>query len=119
MRKLQGAAKLRLILCLIDVVSLVILPLSLTLQDDPLQTIRELTRLTFINHFTLIIAKSTIEAAKYLESFKSLEHKPPDVIMERIDADPLSKFTDAITSIKSVNKTDVVTLASNFGVRHE
>jgi len=55
------------------------------------------------------------EAARYLETYKAFEHKPPDMIMERVEDDYISKLTHCLTQVRSVNKTDVLTLASNFG----
>jgi Helix-hairpin-helix domain len=43
------------------------------------------------------------------------EHKPPDVIKERISDDYLSQLNNVLTSVRGVNKTDVMTLTSNFG----
>ena len=88
---------------------------------------------------------STEEAGRYLETFKAYEHKPADMIKGRVNPDYMSQvqvrhpqkkggragrsralhwggrhvgqLTDTLTSIRSVNKTDVVTLASTFGVR--
>ena len=39
------------------------------------------------------------------------------MIKERVDDDYMSRLTNVLTSIKGVNKTDVVTLASSCGVR--
>ncbi|KAG5456082.1 MAG: hypothetical protein BJ554DRAFT_4278, partial [Olpidium bornovanus] len=63
-------------------------------------------------------AASNEEAGRYLETFKSFEHKPPDLIRERVDEKEgyLGRLAAVLTSVKSVNKTDVVTLASHFGV---
>lgn len=38
------------------------------------------------------------------------------MIRERVNDDYMSHLTSALTSIKGVNKTDVITLATNFGV---
>ena len=35
--------------------------------------------------------------------------------MKQSDPDPYSKLIDALTSVKSVNKTDAVTLLTTFG----
>jgi DNA excision repair protein ERCC-1 len=56
------------------------------------------------------------EAALYLSTFKQYEHKPPDIIKERVDKDYPSILRSALTSIKGINKTDVQTLRSNCGV---
>ncbi|KAG8934547.1 ssDNA endonuclease and repair protein rad10 [Tulasnella sp. 418] len=48
-------------------------------------------------------------------TYKAYEHKPPDMIKERVDKDYSSILRSALTSIKGVNKTDVVTMQTNFG----
>lgn len=58
----------------------------------------------------------TAEAGRYLEIYKTFERKPPDMIKERVENDHMSHLSAALTSVKGVNKTDVLTLASNFGV---
>lgn len=50
------------------------------------------------------------ECARYLETFKQYEHRPPDSIHERVEGDYMSKLTNALTAVRGVNKTDVVTL---------
>jgi DNA excision repair protein ERCC-1 len=42
------------------------------------------------------------------------ENKSPDMIMEKSNPDPHSKLVDTLTTVKSVNKTDAVTLLVNF-----
>ncbi|KAJ3039717.1 ssDNA endonuclease and repair protein rad10 [Rhizophlyctis rosea] len=93
---------IRVLLCLVDI-------------TDHQQSLRDLTRVCLYNNLTLVLSWSPEEAGRYLETFKAYEHKPPDLIKERIEGDYLSKLTDSLTQIKSVNKTDVVTLASTFG----
>lgn len=63
------------------------------------------------------ISPSAQEVGKYLETYKSFERKPPDMIKERVDEDHMSRLNNVLTTIKGVNRTDVVTLASNYGVR--
>lgn len=58
------------------------------------------------------------EAAQYIMTYKAYENKPPTMIKERIDQDYNSILRNALTSIKGVNKTDVVTLRTTFGVCH-
>ncbi|KAF8955912.1 ssDNA endonuclease and repair protein rad10 [Entomortierella lignicola] len=93
---------LRVLLVLVDV-------------DTHQQAIRELTRVAMINDFTIVCAWSNEEAARYIETYKAYENKAPDAIKERVDNDYLSKLTDCLTQIQTVNKTDVVTLSSTFG----
>lgn len=49
--------------------------------------------------------------------YKQYESKPPDMIKERVDKDYSAILRSALTSIPKVNKTDVETLRSTFGVR--
>jgi DNA excision repair protein ERCC-1 len=57
------------------------------------------------------------DAGHYLSTFKQFEHKPPDLIKERVDKDYNSILRSSLTSISKVNKTDVETLRTSFGVR--
>ncbi|KAJ3030123.1 UNVERIFIED_CONTAM: Excision repair cross-complementation group 1 [Siphonaria sp. JEL0065] len=102
MKMLGTQYSFKLVLCLVDI-------------DDHQQPIRELTKACLFAGFTLFLAWSAEEAGKYLETFKVFEFKPPDLIKERVDEDDFSKLSDCLSQVKSVNKTDVVTLVSNFG----
>ncbi|KIJ40933.1 hypothetical protein M422DRAFT_32048 [Sphaerobolus stellatus SS14] len=81
-------------------------------HQDP---IRELTKTCLINEITVIVAWSNDEAAMYLTTFKKFEHKPPDMIKERVEKDYPAIFRSALTSIKSINKTDAETLRTHCG----
>lgn len=94
--------KTKLVLCFVDV-------------DDNEVALREINRVTLLSDFTLILAWSWLEAARYLETFKAYENKSATIIKEKIEARFLPKANDVLTSIRSVNKTDVVTLLSTFG----
>lgn len=48
--------------------------------------------------------------------YKQYESKSPDMIKERVDKDYDAILRSALTSIPKVNKTDVETLRSTFGV---
>lgn len=60
--------------------------------------------------------ESNDEAGQYIATFKQFEHKPPDLIKERVDKDYDSQLRSALTSINKVNKTDVETLRTSIGV---
>jgi len=87
--------------------------------DDHQSTLREIHRLSFQHNITVILAWSVQEAARYLETYKAYEHKPPDMIRAPKDTSGgdmyMNRLTEALTQIKSVNKTDVLTLATNVG----
>ena len=82
---------------------------------EPHHALKQLMRICILSELTLILAWSHEEAGKILETYKTSESKPPDLIMEKSNPDPHSKLIDALTSVKSVNKTDAVTLLSTFG----
>ncbi|KAE8751702.1 hypothetical protein FOCC_FOCC001550 [Frankliniella occidentalis] len=84
-------------------------------SPDPHHALKHLTRICILANLTLVLAWSAEEAGRILETYKIFEHKPPDLIMERSDSDPHSKLVNALTSIRSINKTDAATLLSTFG----
>ncbi|PFH51542.1 hypothetical protein AMATHDRAFT_142411 [Amanita thiersii Skay4041] len=100
--KLGRAYHLRILLVLCDI-------------SDHRDPIRELTKTCLINNFTVIIAFSSEEAGHYLSIYKQFEHKPPDIIKERVDKDYDSLLRTSLTSIPRVNKTDVETLRTYIG----
>ena len=83
--------------------------------SEPHHALKQLMRICILSELTLILAWSHDEAGKILETYKTSESKPPDLIMEKYNPDPYSKLVDALTSVKSVNKTDAVTLLTTFG----
>ncbi|KAG3119785.1 hypothetical protein PI124_g2084 [Phytophthora idaei] len=91
------------------------LVLSFVDVDDNEVALREINRVALLSGFTLVLAWSWLEAARYLETFKAYENKSATIIKEKVEAEFLPKANDVLTSIRSVNKTDVVTLLSTFG----
>nr|CAG4638006.1 EOG090X0BTB [Chydorus sphaericus] len=81
---------------------------------DPYVPIKDLTKICLLTDMTLLLAWSAEEAGRIIETYKIFERKPPDLIMEKQESNSLSKISDALTSIKSVNRTDAITLLSNF-----
>jgi len=79
------------------------------------ESIKEITKTCIINNVTIMVAWTLEEAGFYLSTFKSFEHKPPDLIRERVDKDFAAMYRASLTSISKVNKTDVETLKTNFG----
>ncbi|GJM91247.1 hypothetical protein PR202_ga07605 [Eleusine coracana subsp. coracana] len=104
MRELQKNFRLRVILCHIDV-------------EDVVKPLHEITRTALLHDCTLLCGWSMEECGWYLEAIKVYENKPADSIKEHMDNDYLSRLTQALTSVRHVNKTDVVTLGSSFGVK--
>ncbi|KAJ1584318.1 hypothetical protein NDA12_002336 [Ustilago hordei] len=100
--KLSNMFTLRILLLLCDV-------------KDHAPAIKELTKTALINNLTLIVAWSAEEAGRYVETYKSFEHKPPDPIKERVPEDYLSQLTNVLTQVRGVNRTDVLTLITRYG----
>ncbi|KAI8979507.1 restriction endonuclease type II-like protein, partial [Mycotypha africana] len=83
--------------------------------EDYHDALREINRMAVLDNWTLILAWSLEEAGRYLETYKYFEHKAPDWIREKVEEEYLPKMTGCLTQVKSVNKTDVLTLLSTFG----
>lgn len=86
---------------------------------DPHHALKHLTRMCILADLTLMLAWNAEDAGKIIETYKIYENKPPDAIMERSDTAPYQKLVNALTSIRSVNKTDATTLLSTFGTLSE
>uniref|UniRef100_A0A670ZG86 DNA excision repair protein ERCC-1 n=1 Tax=Pseudonaja textilis TaxID=8673 RepID=A0A670ZG86_PSETE len=82
---------------------------------DPHQAVKELAKICILADCTLILAWSPEEAGRYLETYKAYEQKPADLLKEKVEQDYLSRVTDCLTSVKSVNKSDTLSLLSTFG----
>lgn len=84
-------------------------------DESNLATLQELNKISFSCDFTLILAWSNAECARYLETFKAYEGKSAASIQEKVETEFLPKLTSVLTNIRSVNKTDVITLMDVFG----
>ncbi|XP_021772996.1 DNA excision repair protein ERCC-1-like [Chenopodium quinoa] len=101
-RELQKNFRLRVVLCHVDV-------------EDVVKPLLEVTRTCLLHDCTLLCAWSLEECGRYLETIKVFENKPADIIQGHMDSDYLSRLNHALTAVRHVNKTDVVTLGSTFG----
>ncbi|CAL1581565.1 unnamed protein product [Knipowitschia caucasica] len=101
LKVLGSAFVLRVLLLLVDV-------------KDPHHALKELARICIMADCTLILSWSPEEAGRYLETYKSYENKPADLLKEQVDKNYLSQVTDCMTTVKSINKTDTMTLLSTF-----
>jgi DNA excision repair protein ERCC-1 len=81
------------------------------------QPIHDINLIAINSGLTLILAWSPEEAARYLETLKAYENKPADLIRERYEDDYLGRVTEVLTSVRTINKTDIMNLLSTFGVR--
>ncbi|XP_050711082.1 DNA excision repair protein ERCC-1-like [Eriocheir sinensis] len=82
---------------------------------DPHHELKQLTKICILADLTLMLAWSPEEAGRIIEVYKIYENKPPDMIMEKQDSNPYSMVIDALTSVRSINRTDAMTLMSTFG----
>lgn len=101
-RELQKNFKLRVVLCHVDV-------------EDVIKPLLEVTKTALLHDCTLLCGWSLEECGRYLETIKVYENKPADLIQGQMDTDYLSRLTHALTTVRHVNKTDVVTLGTTFG----
>lgn len=81
---------------------------------DSEQALLELNKLCFNNEFTLILTWSHLETARYIETFKCYESKSSTSIQEKVETGFAPNLTNVLTSVRSINKTDVTTLMSSF-----
>ncbi|XP_012344973.1 LOW QUALITY PROTEIN: DNA excision repair protein ERCC-1 [Apis florea] len=86
---------------------------------EPHHALKHLTRICILADLTLMLAWNAEDAGKIIETYKIYENKPPDAIMDRSDTAPYQKLVNALTTIRSVNKTDATTLLSTFGTLSE
>eukprot|EP01127_Copromyxa_protea_P013293 TRINITY_DN3565_c0_g1_i3.p1 TRINITY_DN3565_c0_g1~~TRINITY_DN3565_c0_g1_i3.p1 ORF type:complete len:272 (-),score=20.61 TRINITY_DN3565_c0_g1_i3:70-885(-) len=94
--------KNNILLCLVD-------------TPDHRNPLRELNVFAIKKGLTLIVCWSNKEAARYIETYRAYTNKPFDSIKSPATTDFFSQYTDTITSIRSVNSTDAMTLLKNFG----
>lgn len=83
---------------------------------DPQQALKELAKMCILADCTLVLAWSPEEAGRYLETYKAYEQKPADLLMEKLEQDFVSRVTECLTTVKSVNKTDSQTLLTTLGL---
>lgn len=84
-------------------------------MKDPHHALKHLTRICLLADLTLMVAWSPEEAGRIIETYKIYQNKPPDMIMEKQESDPHLKLANALTTVRSINKTDATTLLSTFG----
>lgn len=84
-------------------------------------SLKELTKLAIRASCTLMLAWSPEEAAYYLDTYKSFEEKSPEIIMGKQSGANAGggdvcyqAMIEALSSIKSISKTDAMSLISLF-----
>jgi DNA excision repair protein ERCC-1 len=99
---LQGKYALRIVLVMVDI-------------SNHEESLKELSKTSLINNVTLIATWSSAECARYIELFKTYEHAPPTSIRQHQSNKYSDRMIDFVTTPRSVNKTDAVSLVSQFG----
>eukprot|EP00961_Rhodomonas_salina_P045538 611415-Rhodomonas_salina.1 len=102
MEQLQRGYRLRVLLCHVD-------------SEECHKTLEDVHQAAIVNGWTVILARSPEEAARYLETYQAYEKKQADAIQERVEGDYFSRLTDVLTTIRSVNRTDAATMSSSLG----
>ncbi|KAF2484316.1 restriction endonuclease type II-like protein [Neohortaea acidophila] len=99
---LQGKYALRIVLVMVDI-------------QNHEEALRELSKTSLINNVTLILCWSSQEGGRYLELFKQFEHATPTAIRQHQSPAYSDRMVDFVTTPRSINKTDAVSLVSQFG----
>ncbi len=91
--------------------------------EDCERLLLEITKHCFAYSWTLVCCSSQEEMARYIETLKLFEKKTSESLQERVDEKDLkAKMTEALTHIRSINKTDANLLMQNFssfsGIAH-
>lgn len=74
----------------------------------------EVQRTVILSDWTVFCASSVAEAARYIETFCVYENKPATAIQERVEEGYLPRAVEVLTTIRSINRRDVITLISRF-----
>ncbi|CDR97937.1 -DNA excision repair protein ERCC-1 [Babesia bigemina] len=80
--------------------------------EDPQDTIAELTVITFTLGYRLLLSWSPRESAAVLEALKIDGHKGLEFLNPRLEQPHLQIVQRIIASVKHVNNTDAITIAS-------
>ncbi|KAI9710902.1 MAG: ssDNA endonuclease and repair protein rad10 [Bogoriella megaspora] len=101
-KQLQGRYNLRILLTMVDI-------------QNHEESVKELSKTSLINNVTIVLCWSAQEAGRYLELYKQYEHAAPTSIKAHQATTYADRMTEFITTPRSINKTDAVSLVSSFG----
>jgi len=101
-KNLGGRYNLRIVLVFVDIEN----------HEEPL---KELSKTSLINNVTVILSWRAEEAGRYLELYKNYEHAAPTSIKGIQSTTYSDQLVDFVTVPRGINKTDAVSLVSNFG----
>jgi DNA excision repair protein ERCC-1 len=85
--------------------------------DDNETVLLQLNELCVRHHFTLMLAWSEPEAARYLECYKALCGKDAATFLQKAKGGGgglADQWSDVLTAVKGVNKTDATSLMTQF-----
>lgn len=99
---LQGRYNLRVLLTMVDI-------------GNHEESLKELSKTSLVNNVTVILCWSALEAARYLELYKSYEHANASAIKGIESKGYAEKMQDFVTVPRSINKTDALSLVDAFG----
>ena len=99
--ELKTDFKLRILLVLVDV-------------EDNMATLLFLNKLAVQQNFTLILAWTEEEAARYLESYKALDGNDASIIQRKEKDNFVDQASDFLSGATGVNKTDAASLLTQF-----
>jgi DNA excision repair protein ERCC-1 len=84
-------------------------------MEDHQRPIQEITRAMLVNRCTVVLAWSSLEAARYLETLKAYQSKPVDMLQQKPTGDYTATLHDCLSAIRAINKSDVLTLSTSLG----
>ena len=105
MNAIGSSYSLKILLILIDVL-------------DANHSLKEMIKISALADFALMCAWSFEEAGRILDTYKCFEYKSPESIMDKKISGKTNHHQcnlDALSSIKTINKTDSLSLISSFG----
>jgi DNA excision repair protein ERCC-1 len=79
------------------------------------ESLKELSKTSIINNYTLMLCWSAPEAAHYLELYKSSENAQPTAIRTQQAQSYKESLVEFVTTPRSINKSDAASLISTFG----
>ncbi|EME87364.1 uncharacterized protein MYCFIDRAFT_201097 [Pseudocercospora fijiensis CIRAD86] len=101
-KNLQHKYALRIVLCMVDI-------------QNHEESLKELSKTSVINNVTIILCWSAAEGARYLELYKTYENAAPTSIRQHQSTTYSDRMIDFVTTPRAVNKTDAVSIVSQFG----
>lgn len=100
--KLGKDFELRVLLVLVDI-------------ENPMDPIKELTKLALTYDLAILLAWSSEDAAEYLTELKKRERSTAALLQGSAKVAYVDQITDVLTKVRGVNKTDAFNLLTTYG----